>query len=341
MTSHPLTTVFVLGALLFGGCSATQDDADPTTTVPASGTSSTSEPTSEPEPDVEQDPELAAQLAELIVGDLPAITLKFSNNLMADCQTSGLGCYSPTEATLLMQPGLTDFRQPEILAHEYLHHVWFTDELDEDAELTVALAEAYADAEGLGSLVPHWQSDYVNPDGSIEPTELFSYACTGLRPDQMVPVLAERCQQYLNLDALPINQHVEVGELREEVTSLRAGRGLEPFADNAHAAAASQARADLFTPYSQVPLNDYPDSVTQHLEAGCQSATYGVRLTRPYDPAQIVVDMDKSMNGALTASEFTDVGIAVKEFDFISPEEVFGDRTVRVNTSLIIITLCT
>nr|NLD40664.1 hypothetical protein [Actinomycetales bacterium] len=279
MAHTSLITVLALGALALGGCVAPEEGgtAEPSVVVgeetsPASEPSLETEPTTAPSEetaaavsgDAEQDAELAAQLEALIVGDVPAISLQYSEDLQRDCQSTALGCYR-TDGALFISPELEEFQQPEILAHEYLHHVWFRDGLDDDAALISALEVAYAEEEGLGALVPDWQADYVNPDGSIEPTELFSYACTGLRPDQMPEVVAERCAEYLELGALPVNQQVQAGQLLSEIAALREARGLEELADSAYAAAASEARAELFTPYSQVPLGEFPESVTQHL----------------------------------------------------------------------------
>lgn len=356
MARTPLLTVLALGALLLGGCAGPDEGGAPEPSVvvgeettPASEPSQETEPTTAPTEeaasgaggDAPQEGELAAQLEALIVGELPAVALQFSDDLQRDCQSTGLGCYVRGESAIFVSPGLADFRGPEILAHEYLHHVWFRDGLDDDAPLTSALEGAFADGEGLGALVPDWQPEYVRADGSIEPTELFSYACTGLRPDQMPEVVAERCAEYLELGALPVNQQVQVGALLSEIAALREAAGLEGLADSPYAAAAaSEARAELFTPYSQVPLGEFPESVTQHLNAGCSPSRYAARLTRPYDPAQMVADIDATLQGALSSADYSGGGIAVKEFDYINADAVFGDRTLRVNATLVVVTVC-
>lgn len=288
---------------------------------------------------MEQDPELAAALAELIVEDLPPVSLLLSDDIAADCGVEAGGCWVPEDSTIHVTTEWTDFRRTELLAHEYLHHVWDRDALGSDTDLAAALDNAHADEELLGALVPPWQKAYVEDDGSIQPTELFSYACTGLRADQLGP-LAERCGQYLRLDQLPVAQDVSPEALLDGVDALRASEGLDPLERNPHAAAASEARADLFTPASQVPLDEYPESVTTHLDAGCAPASYGARLTRPSGVEQMVTDVDELLEGALTSSQTRGVGVATRQFDHIDARELFGERTLRVNATLVVVTVC-
>lgn len=342
----------VASTLALAGCGAPDSEPTPATTAstaettdpPTAETSTPAEtteaPTTEPAPEVEQDPELAAVLEPLVVEGLPPLSLVASDDVAADCGVEAGGCYVPDEATIYVTSEWTDFRRPELLAHEYLHHVWERDALGDDDELTAALDEAFSDEEGLGALVPSWQEDYVTDDGSVLPTELFSYACTGLRTDQLAGVVAERCGEYLHMDELPVAQTITAGPLLDQVDALRQAEGLEPMERNPHAAAASEARAALFTPYSQVPLDEYPESVTQHLDAGCAPARYGARLTRVSSPEQMVADLDALLDGALTSSQYTGVGMVVTEFDHIDARELFGERTLRVNTTLVVVTVC-
>lgn len=327
-----------VGGLALVGC-ADASDPEPTASAPADA--STPEPADEtPAAEDEQDPALAALLDSLIVEELPPVSLRSSDRIAAECGTEAGGCYLPEEPAIVVTSEWTDFRLPELLAHEYLHHVWERDGLDDDAELAAALGDAAADQEALGALVPSWQEDYVQADGSILPTELFSYACTGLRADQLAAVVAARCGQYVNLDALPVAQSISTGELLDAMDRLRADAGLEPLERNPHAAAASEARAALFTPQSQVPLDEYPDSVRMHLDEGCAPARYGARLTRPGDVEQMVGAFDALLDGALTSSQFAGIGVATSEFDFIDAREVFDERTLRVNATLVVVTVC-
>lgn len=345
-------TAVIVGALALVGCA---EAADTPTTAPTTGTvADSTAPPASPEasapdetttppsapPDVDQDPELAALLAELIVEDLPPVSMVSSDDIARDCGTDAGGCWAGAEDTIYVTSEWTDFRRTEILAHEYLHHVWERDGLDDDAELAAALDEAYADEEGLGALVPTWRDDYVEPDGSIMPTELFSYACTGLRAEQLAPPVRERCEQYLRMEAMPVAQTVDVGALLDQVDALREADGLDPLERNPHATAASEARAALFTPESQVPLDEYPQSVKKHLDAGCAPARYGARLTRPGAPEQMVADLDALLEGALTSTEFSGIGMATTRFDHIDARELFGERTLRANATLVVVTVC-
>ncbi|WP_413319412.1 hypothetical protein AA0Z99_03275 [Agrococcus sp. 1P02AA] len=290
--------------------------------------------------DLERDPVLAAMLEDLIVEELPPVALRSSDSVASECGTDAGACYEPEEPAIVVTSEWTDFRQPELLAHEYLHHVWERDGLDADAALATALDEAFDDEEGLGALVPPWQDSYVEADGSIMPTELFSYACTGLRSDQLATVIAERCQQYLHVDRLPVARSIDQAALLREVDALREAAGLEPMEPNPHATAASEARAALFAPTSQVPLGEFPESVTEHLDAGCAPARYGAQLTRPSDPAQMAASLDALLEGALTDPELSGIGMATTAFDHIDARAVFDERTLRVNASLVVVTVC-
>lgn len=327
-----------VGALALAGCA---DASEPEATASAPVDQPTTEPTEQPPAgEVERDPALAALLESLITEELPPVSLRSREQIAAECGTEAGGCYLPEEPAIVVTSEWTDFRLQELLAHEFLHHVWERDGLDDDAELAAALGDAAADQEALGALVPPWQESYVEADGSILPTELFSYACTGLRADQMAAPIAERCAQYLHLDALPVAQAISTGELLDAIDGLRDAAGLAPLERNPHAAAASEARAALFTPQSQVPLDQYPESVRTHLDAGCAPARYGARLTRPGDLGQQAQAFDVLLDGALTSSEFTGVGVATSAFDFIDARDVFDERTLRVNATLVVVTVC-
>ncbi|MFT4230690.1 MAG: hypothetical protein QM602_10410 [Microbacterium sp.] len=291
--------------------------------------------------EVDRDPALEAELSSLIVEDLPQVNLLLSDDIPGDCDVDEAGgCYYPAQNTIFVSSELDDFRLPELLAHEYLHFVWERDGLEDDAALAEALDQAYEDDERLAAVVPTWQEGYVEEDGSIRPTELFSYACTGLRSDQLDPVIARQCERYLRVDRLPVNQHLSADDLLTAIDELREAAGQSPFERSSYAEAASAARAELFTPYSQVPLSEYPDSVRQHLDAGCAPSRYGTLLTRPYDNDQIVQSLDSLLEAGLTSSQFTGIGMAVAEYDYIDARAIFGERTIRVDASLVVVTLC-
>lgn len=332
-------TVILLAGAVIGLTGCAGGDAPVRSDPPPTETTTTSET---PTPDrFDRDPDLAAELASLIVEDLPPLDLRLSDRIPSDC--AGIqagGCYSRLDDAIYLSSELDDFRRPELLAHEYLHYVWDRDDLADDTALTQALDRAYDDDEGLGSLVPTWQQSYTEADGSIQPTELFSYACTGLRSDQLDRVIARQCERYLRVDELPVNQRIRPDDLLTAIDELREAGGQRPFTRNPHAEAASEARAETITPHSQVPLSEFPDSVRQHLTAGCSPSRYGTFLTRPYDDAQIARSLERVLQGGLTSSQFTGIGVAVVEYDYIDARALFGDRTIRVNASLVVVTLC-
>ena len=345
-------------AVLLAGCGAADGEGGGSPTAEATSSSASSEPTTTtttaeksataspsatqtPSVAVEQDAELAALLSGLVAGDLPAMSLKPTADMMADCGFDALGCYEHDTTTVYISDDAVAFQRPELDAPQPLHSVGFTRDRDGDAEHSAALQSAAADAEGLAALIPAWQAEYVQPDGSVLPTELFSYACTGLRPDQQGPIVAERCAEFLDVDALPVNQEMTASALTDEIARQRAEADVPALELNPHAAAASEARADLFTPQSQVPLSEYPESVTQHLDAGCAPASYAAQLVHPYDVEEFVARTDELLKGALLAADTSGVGVAIREFDYIDATALFGDRTLKVNGTLVVTTVCT
>lgn len=337
-------------AFLIGSCSAGEMVEGTAEQVSSPATTATSEPeTEEREPETaepsdedepEADPDLAAELAGLIGEEVPSLSLHASNAIEADCENDVSGCYKHDEQAIYLDAEITDFRRTELLAHEYLHFVWEREGLENNEALVAGLEDAFSDAEGLGALIPDWQESYFQEDGTVLPTELFSYACTGLRSDQLPQAVSEQCETHLDTNALPIYQKVNESDLVTEINGLRSERGIAELEINSHAASASHARADLFTPYSQVPLDEYPDSVRTHLDAGCTPAKYGAVLTRPHDLRKIAQSVDRLLDGALTSSSYTGIGVAINEYDYIDASELFDDRTVKVNTTLIVATVC-
>lgn len=328
-----------------GGDETTAPDPEvPETSKPAETVEEpeTSEPpeTTEPSREPEQDADLAADLEVLITGELPEIDLLSQASLPPECPGEAMGCYIPGDpATLVMTMDMESFVYTELLAHEYLHHVWVEDGLEGDTELADALDAAYEDDEALGSLVPDWIPEYELPDGSIVTGELFAYACTGLRSDQMDDVISDLCEQYLNVDQLPINQSLSVDDVLDAMADLRESEGLDPLPMHDGASASSVARIDTFEPHEQLALDEWPDSITQHLH-GCAEPYYAASLIRPGDPVEMAELLDSNLEGRATAAGTQGIGAAVKEFDFIASEEVFGDRVIEVNTTLIIVTTC-
>src|SRR5699024_12530489 len=123
------------------------------------------------------------------------------------------------------------------------------------------------------------------------------------------PVVSGHCEAYLDTSVLPINETINESDLVTEINSLRSEDGVAALEFNSHAASASQARADLFTPYAQVPLDEYPESVRTPLDAGCASAKYGAMLTRPADLAENARAFDRLLDRSITSS--VDSGIAL------------------------------
>ncbi len=95
---------------------------------------------------------------------------------------------------------LTDEEFDLFVAHEYLHYVWFTEELERNRELVDALYELYwTDPWIQERIVAHYTQD----KNDIA-TEIFSYGCTELDSETLGSFLSNECNRYINTAALPV-----------------------------------------------------------------------------------------------------------------------------------------
>lgn len=292
--------------------------------------------------EVEQDPQLVADLEPLLVGDVPEVNLILDEELPDTCPSEAGGCYlSGQPATIVVKEEVEGAVYTELIAHEYLHHVWRRDNLEADTALEDALNAAYENEERLGASIPSWIPGYELPDGSIVTEELFAYACTGLRSDQMDNTISDRCEEYLNVDQLPVYDTIASEDVVSALNELRDSEGLDPLPVDPNAEAASAARADLFSPHEHTPLDEWPDSVTRHLYGLCEPSNYVPWVGKPGDVEVMAPEMDTALNGAVTSSRSWGVGVSVTDFDYLDVSDSWGeDRMVQVNVTLIVVTVC-
>lgn len=85
-----------------------------------------------------------------------------------------------------------------IIAHEYLHHIWFRS-IDEPTreKLTSDLIAMYGNDELM-----HRQVESYADTQTLQPTELFSYYCTGSSDTYLSSYVLSECNKYINRSAL-------------------------------------------------------------------------------------------------------------------------------------------
>jgi hypothetical protein len=104
------------------------------------------------------------------------------------------GTYSDYKKAITVKAGGSDQRR--ILAHEYLHYVWYRDSLESDSALVTELTSFYNRSPGL-------QDRMVNYDsGMRRPTEFFSYVCTEWSDRWLTSYVLEKCNHYIDRSKL-------------------------------------------------------------------------------------------------------------------------------------------
>lgn len=88
--------------------------------------------------------------------------------------------------------------QNVILAHEYLHYVWFSGDLDSNQDLVNNLQAFYNRTSSLQTRMEPYPKDMVKP------TEFFSYGCTEYSRASIGEEIASYCDKYANRDLLPV-----------------------------------------------------------------------------------------------------------------------------------------
>lgn len=153
---------------------------------------------------VTQDPELLSELQYLEAAyDYHKLNLIYTDNQAADCKWDlADGCYYNFQKTIKIKRNNNKTALRTILAHEYLHYVWYENNLDADSRLVsdlIALYGRYPEfRQRIAGLDGHYQAS-----GRLLPTELFSYGCTEISNAKLGSYIAEKCRQYININKLP------------------------------------------------------------------------------------------------------------------------------------------
>lgn len=157
-------------------------------------------------PPLEHDPAIVAILQQVGAKHIDAIDERYVDGY-SEKLSDQLGKYeayiNPTTGdflygTLTVKRGQDKNEEKTMIAHEYLHHVWFV-LLDEPTKqnLTSHLITLY------GKDV--WMQDRVrdySDNGILQPTELFSYYCTESSDSYLTTYVKDTCNAYINRASL-------------------------------------------------------------------------------------------------------------------------------------------
>ncbi len=187
----PVIGVFSLFAssyLFIGGPAATDTVATATQQVNA----------------VTQDAEIVAILKSVgAKGDYSDLNINWTTGDMTEAcgWAQATGCYkgNGSTKTLTLRKGNYNAEQLKtIVAHEYLHYVWYKHSLDQDTKLTSLLIDFYAKNPPFQNRV---SSHYVD-SGGLKPTEFFSYGCTEIQDQRLGSYIASKCNEYIDTSTL-------------------------------------------------------------------------------------------------------------------------------------------
>jgi hypothetical protein len=157
-------------------------------------------------PPLEHDPEIIAVLQQIGATHIEAIDERYVDGYNEKL-TDQLGKYQAyinlttgdfLYGTLTVKRGQDKNQERDMIAHEYLHHVWFA-LFDEPTKqnLTSHLITLYGK--------DLWMQDRVkdySDNGILQPTELFSYYCTESSDDYLTTYIKDTCNAYINRSAL-------------------------------------------------------------------------------------------------------------------------------------------
>lgn len=157
-----------------------------------------------------QDPEILVALRDVgAKGDYTNLILQQADDMATTCgwQDAG-GCYKTNEfnePTIYVKKGIRQ-NDPQyygvIVAHEYLHYVWYKNSLDSDRALTSALIDLYSKNHTLQERLGASSQNHYLESGGLAPTEFFSYGCTESTESELGPYIWSRCNEYIDTSTL-------------------------------------------------------------------------------------------------------------------------------------------
>lgn len=111
------------------------------------------------------------------------------------------GYYDDRSRSIHINKNQSDDRLKTALAHEYLHFIWFEPEslLSTDGKLSSELVKLH----NIPRFFNHIKTKYID-ENIYHTSELFSFACTELKDDQLEPYTLSQCNKWVDRSKLPI-----------------------------------------------------------------------------------------------------------------------------------------
>lgn len=144
-----------------------------------------------------QDPQLLAMAPSAGIRhslSTEPVSLYYVDNYTDHALTTGQ--YNVHKKAITVKSGVPLSNQHVILAHEYLHYVWYRDKLDQDIKLVGELTTFYKNSHDLQFRMKDYTSDMTKP------TEFFSFGCTEFTNRHLTPYIVDKCNQYIDRSKL-------------------------------------------------------------------------------------------------------------------------------------------
>ena len=161
-------------------------------------------------PDLQSDAKIHEVLSSVGATDVEWLETKFVPGYDENAMDDQAGTYQAfidtagnwSYGVLTIRQGAEGDELATVVAHEYLHHVWFK-MLDDDTKTKLAsdLIYKFAKDPAMQDRVKQYADKQM-----LQPTELFSYYCTEVSDALLSPYVVSECGKYIDRSALPLAQ---------------------------------------------------------------------------------------------------------------------------------------
>lgn len=183
----------IMGYLIFMLPNSFQNDSQVASTVVSPSTVGA----------VAQDPEILQLLDQIgAEGDFANLNMRWSDDMLTECKWADAGgCYKSdgTVHELVMRRDIDRSFMKVAAAHEFLHYMWYKNDLDKDTRLTSYLIDFYGKNPSFQRRIT---THYVD-SGALKPSEFFSYGCTEVSDARLGTYIAAKCNEYIDTSKLP------------------------------------------------------------------------------------------------------------------------------------------
>ena len=131
------------------------------------------------------------------------LSLKWTDDPITDCGwVESAGCYvgEGNSHTIYILNNSPEKTVKNTMAHEYLHYVWYKENLESKGNLVSLLENFYASSPTLRQRIDPY---YTKDGNALEATEIFSYSCTEIN-DGSLGEIATWCNKYIDTQSVPV-----------------------------------------------------------------------------------------------------------------------------------------